>query len=137
MYYTQWLDTAKTPTKQQANTMAKTKLYQLYDNEAETVVGPIAADLRHPSAIRNFYEVLGDPTTYPSKYPQHFDLRHIGVQETTTGEITPCKPEVIARGSTWQEAKRAMEARGETGNPVQQLTLADDRGAQVGGLITE
>lgn len=126
--------------------MAKTKLYQVYDTEAETVIGPIVADLRHPSAIRTFYEIVANPDTLPGRYPQHFELRQIGEQDTRTGELTPVKPTVIARGSTWQEAKAAMTARGESGNPVPQLALIDDqetrqatseRGAQVGGLIVE
>lgn len=108
--------------------MAKTKLYQMYDNESETVVGPIVADRRHPGAIRTFYEVIGNPETFPGKYPNHFDLRYLGDQETDTGEITPNKrPEVIARGTTWVEAKRAMEARGETGNPVPDSVLSDQQ----------
>lgn len=89
--------------------MAKTNLYSLYDKEAETVVGPIVAERRHAPAIRIFTELLNDAKTLPGQYPQHFELRHIGEQDTDTAHLTACVPITIASGQEWLDRKYQEE----------------------------
>ena len=90
--------------------MPKTNLYALYDDEAQTVVGPIFAEVRHAPAVRMFNELLADPNTLPGKYPEHFRLIWVGILETEEAIITPHqKPETLLAGKQWLETKRRLE----------------------------
>lgn len=98
--------------------MAKTNLYSMYDKEAETVVGPIVAELRHAPAIRTFGELCADKNTVVGKYAEQFQLRFVGTQNLETGEITPVTIhpgyEIIATGAEWLAAQRRAALNPET-----------------------
>lgn len=85
--------------------MPEKQLYQLYDRKAQLTAGPIMAAHRAAPIVRAFHELLGDKTSEPGKYPEDFDILHIGSQDEETGKITPIeKPEAIAMGSQWAAA---------------------------------
>lgn len=67
--------------------MRLTNLYQMYDNEAQAVAGPIIIEKRDAPAIRAFHGVLGNDKTLPGQYPEHFELRLIGQQDEETGHL--------------------------------------------------
>lgn len=89
-----------------------TRLYQMFDTEANSVSGPIIAANRDAPAIRMFTQVLGDPKTLPGEYPHHFQLKLIGSQIEDTGEITPENPpQIIATGAQWKEQQDRLKAQ--------------------------
>jgi len=89
--------------------MAKTNLYQLWDKESESVIGPVVADVRHAPAVRTFHEILANEKTVPGQYPEHFNLLWLGTQDTETALITPNSDPipVVARGEDWVKARAA------------------------------
>lgn len=50
------------------------------------------------AAIRSFRDLVNDPSTPFSKHPKDYHLCVIGAYDDNTGELTPCKQELIARG---------------------------------------
>lgn len=81
----------------------RVKLFQIYDKVAESVSGPIMAFNREGPAIREFQSVLemGDKTN-PGRYPDNYELRAIGFQETDTGQLEPFSvPETTYTGEEW------------------------------------
>lgn len=86
--------------------MSTVKLYQMYDSVSMQTAGPILADTRAESATRMFTDVLKRPETLPGQYPEDFALMHIGEQNTETGEITPCDPEIIYTGRVWKQLQQ-------------------------------
>lgn len=86
--------------------MAKTKLFQIFDRTAESVGGPIMASRIPAPAIREFHTILGDPNTMPGKYPEQYELREVGEQDETTGEITGGPPKTITTGEAWIEQQQ-------------------------------
>lgn len=88
--------------------MRTTELYQIYDKKAESIRGPIMAYNRPGPAIRSFNELCGNKETEIGKYPEDFQLRHIGTQDEETGEISPIEHPalaVIATGEAWLEGQ--------------------------------
>lgn len=81
--------------------MATLKLYQLYDNVAMQVAGPIISGTRDEAVIRQFTDVLARPETLPGQFPEDFALMHIGEQNQDTAEIIPRDPEIIYTGRVW------------------------------------
>lgn len=77
----------------------------MYDTEAESVAGPIIIEKRDAPAIRAFYAVLANTETLPGKYPEHFQLRHVGTQDEETAEITGRPPTNVATGTAWLQQK--------------------------------
>lgn len=85
--------------------MATLKLFQMFDNVARQVTGPIAAANREEPIIRAFTDALSNPQSDPGKYPDDFSLIHMGEQNQDTGEITPCEVQTIYSGRAWLVAK--------------------------------
>lgn len=97
----------------------KTKLFQMYDRKAETMTGPILAYNREGPAIRDFHTVLANRESHPGMYPEDYELRQIGYQDETTGEIQS-EIRTIATGEAWLaglETPRVKEAFSQ-GAPV-------------------
>lgn len=86
--------------------MSTVKLYQMYDTVSMQTAGPILADTRDESATRMFTDVLNRAETLPGQYPDDFCLMHIGEQNTDTGEISPCDPQVIFTGRVWKQLQQ-------------------------------
>lgn len=111
--------------------MAKIKLYQVYDNVAETVLGPIVSATKDAAAIRNFQEALAHPESNLSKAPGDFDLLALGTQETSNGTVEPTVPFSIYKGAQWaRERARASSAPAETTRPDADLALSINTGEQ-------
>lgn len=82
--------------------MRLANLYQMYDNLAQSVAGPIIIEKRDAPAIRAFHGVLANKDTLPGQYPDNFELRHIGVQDEETAQLTVMQPQTIATGTQWR-----------------------------------
>lgn len=96
--------------------MAKTNLYQVYDREAETTLGPIFPVNKDGAAIRQFNELLTDEKGAPGQHPKDFDLLCLGTHESETGVITPLdKPRIVTSGADWLHARQTLE-RGASGS---------------------
>lgn len=84
--------------------MRLTNLYQMYDNEAEAVAGPLISEKRDAPAIRMFHSVLANDKTLPGQYPEHFELRKVGEQDEETAQLTATTPpHIVATGAAWLE----------------------------------
>lgn len=81
------------------------RLYQLYDIEAQSPIGPIITEKRDAPAIRMFHDILNNKDTLPGKYPQHFELRHLADQDDETSALTAFIPRAIATGAAWLETQ--------------------------------
>lgn len=81
-----------------------TRLYQIYDKNAENVVGPIMVFPKEGPAIRAFNETCAQKDSMVNKYPHEYELRCIGEQNTDTGEITPIMF-TVATGTQWAESQ--------------------------------
>lgn len=91
-------------------TMRLTNLYQVYDKEAHATAGAIFPEKRDAPAIRAFYELFTQKNTMPGKYPEHFELRHVGVQDEETGQITAeSPPSKITDGTAWLAVQNLKE----------------------------
>lgn len=87
--------------------MRTRRLYQLYDLSAECVAGPLVIELRDNPAIRTFNTLLEDSNTMPGRYPDHYELRLVGIQDEETGTITAVVPlQTIATGAAWLAHRR-------------------------------
>lgn len=62
------------------------KLYSIRDAKAETYNTPFSA-ATNGIAERNFRQLVNDEKSFVSKYPDDFDLYHIGDFDTNTGKI--------------------------------------------------
>lgn len=95
--------------------MRKNELYQLYDKTARSVAGPIMMQKHAAPAIRDFHSILANTDTMPGRYPEQFDLLHVGTQDEETGTLAAVEPRPVATGAAWREARLAEEAaqRGE------------------------
>lgn len=89
--------------------MRLTNLYQMYDTLAQSVAGPIIIEKRDAPAIRAFHSVLANKDTLPGQYPDNFELRHVGVQDEETAQLTVVNPATIATGSAWAEQLRKQQ----------------------------
>lgn len=81
--------------------MAKLRLFQMHDTNAGVVSGPILAAENPAPFVREFKRILADPQTEPGKYPEDFELREIGSQDTETGELVPIIPTIVYSGKQW------------------------------------
>lgn len=82
--------------------MRITKLFQIYDNVANTVVGPIISAPHQASAIRNFTDLLNDPKTTLASHPDDYKLLCIGEQDEETGIIVTWTTTDVATGTQWR-----------------------------------
>lgn len=90
--------------------MRLTNLYQIFDTEAQQTAGAIFPEKRDAPAIRAFYGLFKHTNTMPGQYPQHFELRLVGVQDEETGQITAeCPPIKITDGNVWLAAQNTEE----------------------------
>ena len=84
-------------------------LYQIYDEIAEMVMGPILPYKSEGPAVRDFYNLVPDKNTTIGRNPSDYRLIKIGEQIEQGGKLIPYdEPKTIARGRDW---KNAMEAR--------------------------
>ena len=82
----------------------------MFDVNAEIPAGPIMAAENPAPFVREMRRLLGDPNTDPGKYPQDFDLRHLGEQDLTTGRILALDtPETIYSGKQWLADQQLLE----------------------------
>lgn len=84
----------------------KQNLYQLYDLEAQTTVGPITPFTRHAAAVRAFGEVFADKNTAPGKYPEQYHVLFLGSIDCETAEVTAQTPTPVLTGTDWLEAQK-------------------------------
>lgn len=97
--------------QREAQSMFKTRLYQMYDLTAEAVAGPIISEKKDGPAIRAFHTVLGDKRTSPGQYPEQFQLRFLGTQDEETGFIDGIVgANIIATGQAWLESQQLQAA---------------------------
>lgn len=83
------------------------KILSIYDQKSGVWFTPFTARSMG-EAIRMFCDTVDDPSTVLHKYPQDFDLFHIGNFENTTGVITTASPAVHI-GSALQYKGEAAE----------------------------
>lgn len=81
-----------------------TKLYQLFDKVAGSVVGPIMSHKREQPAIRIFHGWLQNKETGPGMHPHDFELLELGNQDEETGEIS-AERRVVATGAAWADTQ--------------------------------
>lgn len=94
--------------------MAKIGLYQVYDDKAGTVSGPIMAARRAGPAIRDFTNLLRTRDTQAALHPQDFRLVLVGEQDDETGVIQPVDPiQTVLSGATWMEQTTNTENDGQ------------------------
>lgn len=95
--------------------MRTTNLYQIYDRNAEMVVGPIMNIKGHGPAIRNFHDALATPETTLNKHPEDYDLIQLCQQNEETGEIIfeegGVWPKSIAMGAAWLAEQQEKERK--------------------------
>lgn len=110
----------------------KYRLYQLYDNKAQHVAGPILIFPREAAAIREFHRLLSTEGTQAAQYPGDFDLLEIGTLDEETGMIRGMYtgdengimkqviPEPIATGRGWLESQnhRSSDVPRETADEI-------------------
>lgn len=94
--------------------MSTTKLYQIRDNVAQTVTGPIFAQRNDAAAGRMFGEALGNSNSSLSKNPEDYDLFTVGSQDESSGVITP-HVELILTGRTVARRMRGEEPAASNG----------------------
>lgn len=94
-------------TSEKAHT--KMGLYQVYDEIAEMVMGPILPYKAEGPAVRDFYNLVPDKNNAIGRNPSDYRLVMIGEQIEQTGKIIPYdEPRTVARGRDW---RNVMEAR--------------------------
>lgn len=97
------------------------RLYQVFDLEAEIVTGHPFIDIRDNGAVRTFHQVLGDQRTDMSRYPEHYELRLVALQDEESAIVTPVVPyKVIATGAGWKQSRREDDEKRE----IAQLTAS-------------
>lgn len=62
------------------------QIYAIRDTKGEMYNQPWFC-LTHGEAERNFHQIVSDPNSKLSKYPEDFDLYHIGQFDVLTGKI--------------------------------------------------
>jgi hypothetical protein len=62
-------------------------LYQIRDITADMVVGPIMAMYHPAQAVRQFTDLVKDPTTLIGKHPEDYELIELGRQDENTGTL--------------------------------------------------
>ena len=62
-------------------------LYSVRDSKAQIFNSPFEAHT-HGEAERSFQSAVLDPQTSINKYPEDFDLYHLGTIDTETGKIS-------------------------------------------------
>lgn len=78
------------------------RMYQIYDIEAGLVSGPIFLEANDKPAIRNFNAIFKIEGSMPHQFPEHFELRCLGVQDEETGKIAVHDPHIsVADGYDW------------------------------------
>lgn len=64
-------------------------LYQVYDRQARTVLGPIFSAINEVSVARELRDHANNKDTIIGKSPDDFDLICIGYQDQDTGKVDP------------------------------------------------
>jgi len=64
------------------------KVYSVRDSKGEVYFTPFF-NKTHGEAIRNFKALSNDQASMISKYPEDFDLYHLGTYNNVTGQIKP------------------------------------------------
>lgn len=73
------------------------KLYSIRDSKASAFNLPFF-NKTHGEAERNFRELVNDEKSFPSKYPEDFDLYCLGSFDEHTGLLSPLDtPQHIAK----------------------------------------
>lgn len=78
------------------------QLFTIYDIVAQTIVGPIIAEVHQAPAIRAFHDALAQPNSLLAQHPGDFTLLLIG-ELTLQGQYlaNDLYPQTIATGSAW------------------------------------
>jgi len=66
----------------------KLQAYSVRDSKAEIFNVPFYGNT-HGEAERSFMQVTNDPASNISKFPEDYDLYHIGTYDQTTGILQP------------------------------------------------
>lgn len=96
--------------------MRKIGLYQIRDNKAEMVAGPIMAAKAEAVAVREFTKIIRNTDTMPGQHPEDYDLMKIGDQDEETGQVSAQLPTVILNGKTYLDSMTTSEPSAERGN---------------------
>lgn len=64
------------------------KMYSIRDQKGETFSPPFFKHM-HGEAERDFVQLVRDPKSTISQFPEDFDLYHIGTYNTKTGVACP------------------------------------------------
>lgn len=76
--------------------MRLVSIYQLYDEKAQTVIGPIYTSPNPVAVARELRAVVNDGQSLLAKHPEDFNLIRLGGQDTDTGLIAPLDtPELV------------------------------------------
>lgn len=79
-----------------------TNLYAIYDNKAETIIGPVISEKHDAAAIRTYTDLLREPKVSLSQHPADYDLIGLGSIHNIAGEIA-INPQtrLILSGAQW------------------------------------
>lgn len=83
-------------------------LYALLDVKAEVVSAPFAAP-NDGISMRLVMESLGDGSSMAAKYPDDFQLLHVGEYSEKTGELKAAKPRKVVEVSVLSESVSVMK----------------------------
>ena len=84
--------------------MSRTGLYQIFDLVAEAAAGPIMLHKKDGPAVRLFKDLVEDKTTTVGQHPADYELRFLGLQDDSSGELTAQGPETVITGEQILEA---------------------------------
>lgn len=63
------------------------KLYQIFDNKAQTTHGPIMAAVNPVAITREIEEHANNTATTIGRHPEDYELRQIGILDEETGML--------------------------------------------------
>jgi len=64
------------------------KIYSIRDQKAEYFTQPFFKKT-HGEAERDFHQLVNDEKSQLNKFPEDFDLYHLGTYDDETGKMTP------------------------------------------------
>ena len=86
------------------------KIYSIRDAKSEVYNTPFYQKT-HGEALRSFMEVSTDKQSQVSKYPEDFDLYHLGEYDDNTGQTSPLDtPQHMAKAIEHQQPKTAPKS---------------------------
>lgn len=74
------------------------KIFAIKDSKAGMFNSPFFQPT-HGTAERSFKELLKDPQSFVSKYPEDYDLYYLGTYDDITGVVKPEQPQHVVSGS--------------------------------------